>query len=97
MGPNGAGKTTLIKLILGFIHPDQGSILYGRWGSDLKAFREHLGYLPERPYYYPFLTAEEYMWMSAGLIGLGKITFSRGNGLNQPSKKLLYGKIEKSC
>ncbi|MFN7262970.1 MAG: ABC transporter ATP-binding protein [Pseudobdellovibrionaceae bacterium] len=52
VGLNGAGKTTTLKCVLGFIHPQSGSIDFDR---------RKLGYLPERPYYYDFLTAKEFL------------------------------------
>ncbi len=61
LGPNGAGKTTTIKLILGFIFPDSGSIsLLGHPASDV-AVRKKIGYMPEVANYYWFLKAGELM------------------------------------
>jgi ABC-2 type transport system ATP-binding protein len=59
IGPNGAGKSTTIKLLLGFIRADAGSmaILGRRIGGD--EFRQHIGYLPEIPCLYENLTARE--------------------------------------
>ena len=46
LGPNGAGKTTTIRMIMGIIHPDKGSINLD--GEDINALgRQNLGYLPE--------------------------------------------------
>jgi ABC-2 type transport system ATP-binding protein len=60
IGPNGAGKTTTFKLILGLIHPDRGSVQFGpalaRNGAEPKA---KIGFLPENPYFYSYLTVEE--------------------------------------
>jgi len=60
IGPNGAGKTTTFKLILGLIKPDKGRIEFGdmlcRSGSDPRA---QIGFLPENPYFYTYLTVEE--------------------------------------
>jgi ABC-2 type transport system ATP-binding protein len=61
LGPNGAGKTTTIKCALGLIHPDGGTIrLFGRPHTDSKA-KERLGFLPENPYFYDYLTAVEFL------------------------------------
>ncbi len=60
VGVNGAGKTTTLKCLLGFIGPQSGaiSILGENLSSEIKA---KIGYLPERPYYYEFLTAKEFL------------------------------------
>ncbi|MFG1514579.1 ABC transporter ATP-binding protein [Halobacteriovorax sp. ZH3_bin.1] len=61
LGANGAGKTTLIKIILGFIKPNTGSIkiLDIDWTED--EVRKLIGYMPERPYYYQNLTGYEFL------------------------------------
>lgn len=59
LGPNGAGKTTTIKLILGFIHSDEGTLnLLGRPAGD-PAVRMDVGYMPEIAYYYWYMKAGE--------------------------------------
>jgi ABC-2 type transport system ATP-binding protein len=61
LGPNGAGKTTTIKCILGLIFPDKGRIeILGHPHLSLKA-KENLGFLPENPYFYDYLTAAEFL------------------------------------
>lgn len=61
LGPNGAGKTTTLKCILGLIFPDLGEIsLFGEPHLSLKA-KEKIGYLPENPYFYEYLTAQEFL------------------------------------
>lgn len=61
LGPNGAGKTTTLKCILGIIFPDSGEIsLFGQPHLSLKA-KEKIGYLPENPYFYEYLTAQEFL------------------------------------
>lgn len=70
LGPNGAGKTTSIKLALGLIFPDQGSVqLMGRPASDPSA-RTRVGYLPEHPYFPEDLTGEELVAFTARLHGI---------------------------
>ncbi len=67
LGPNGAGKTTTIKLILGLLRPDSGSIeIFGRSPGDLSVMRM-VGYLPENPYIYPHLTLTEFLEFCAEL------------------------------
>lgn len=72
LGPNGAGKSTLIKLILNLIHPTAGKLtIFGRPPSDAGA-RQTIGYLPENPAPYEYLTGLEfiaYMGRLAGLSG----------------------------
>ena len=59
VGPNGAGKTTTIKMILGLLQPDKGSIsLFGSSVEDM-AVKKKIGYMPETPSFYPHLTGRE--------------------------------------
>ncbi len=61
LGPNGAGKTTTIKCILGLIHAEKGKIeIFGHPHLSLKA-KEKIGFLPENPYFYDYLTASEFL------------------------------------
>jgi len=61
LGPNGAGKTTTIKMILRLIHPTRGEIkILGRPNSDVK-IRSKIGFMPENPYFYDYLTAGEFL------------------------------------
>jgi ABC-2 type transport system ATP-binding protein len=71
LGPNGAGKTTTLKLLLQLVFPTSGEArILGRPPGDLSAKRR-LGYLPENPYFYDYLTAEELLTYFGGLMGLG--------------------------
>lgn len=59
LGPNGAGKTTTLKLLMGLIFPTSGTArVRGRSIEDF-AMRREIGYLPEQPYFYDYLTARE--------------------------------------
>ncbi|HZS72118.1 MAG TPA: ABC transporter ATP-binding protein [Candidatus Acidoferrum sp.] len=59
LGPNGAGKSTTIKLLMGLIFPTSGSArILGKPISDVSMHHE-IGYLPEQPYFYDYLTAAE--------------------------------------
>ncbi len=61
LGHNGSGKTTTIKMILGLVHPTEGSVLIlGRDSREIDVKRS-VGYLPESPYFYDYLTAEEFL------------------------------------
>ncbi len=70
LGPNGAGKTTTLKLLLQLVFPTSGqALVLGRPPGD-PAAKQRLGYLPENPYFYDYLTAEELLTYFAGLLGL---------------------------
>jgi ABC-2 type transport system ATP-binding protein len=59
LGPNGAGKTTTIKLLVGLIFPTAGTArILGKSISDISMHAD-IGYLPEQPYFYDYLTAAE--------------------------------------
>ena len=67
LGPNGAGKTTLLKLLLGIIRPTSGrGLLLGQPIGDVKV-KQHIGYLPENPYLYEYLSGWEFLELAAGL------------------------------
>lgn len=70
LGPNGAGKTTTLKLLLQLLYPTAGRAeLLGRPAGDISA-RARLGYLPEHPYFYDYLTAEELLEYFGRLLGI---------------------------
>jgi len=70
LGPNGAGKTTTIKCILNLIFPDSGKInIFGEDSLKPRA-REKVGFLPENPYFYDYLTGREFLAFYADLLGL---------------------------
>src|SRR5262250_777744 len=59
LGPNGAGKSTTLKLLMGLIFPTSGSArILGKPISDVEMHKD-IGYLPEQPYFYDYLTAAE--------------------------------------
>ncbi|HZX09534.1 MAG TPA: ABC transporter ATP-binding protein [Acidobacteriota bacterium] len=61
LGPNGAGKTSTLKCILGLIFPDKGRInIFGFDHLSTKA-KQKIGFLPENPYFYDYLTASEFL------------------------------------
>jgi len=70
VGPNGAGKTTTLKILMGLIRPTEGSASI--LGCDVaeSGFRNQIGFLPENPYFYPFLTAREILDFYARLCGV---------------------------
>jgi ABC-2 type transport system ATP-binding protein len=70
LGPNGAGKTTTLKLLMQLVYPTSGSAeILGRPLGDLSVKRR-IGYLPENPYFYDYLTAEELLLYYASLFGI---------------------------
>lgn len=67
LGPNGAGKTTLLKLLLGIIRPTAGrGLLLGKPLGD-RNVKQYIGYLPENPYLYDYLTGWEFLQLAAGI------------------------------
>lgn len=72
LGPNGAGKSTALKMLLNFIYPSTGAVsLMGRSVLDSRV-RRLVGYLPENPYFYDYLTAKEILWFGGTASGLSK-------------------------
>ncbi len=70
VGPKGAGKTTTLKILMGLIRPTSGSAsILGRNVAESE-FRDQIGFLPENPYFYPFLTAREILDFYARLSGV---------------------------
>ncbi|HWP06835.1 MAG TPA: ABC transporter ATP-binding protein [Polyangiaceae bacterium] len=70
LGPNGAGKTTTIKMLTGLIAPTGGSAtIFGETVPSPHAMRR-VGFLPENPYIYPYLTPTEFVELCARLSGL---------------------------
>jgi len=69
LGPNGAGKTTTLKLLMGLIYPTAGAArILGRSIADV-AMHRSIGYLPEQPYFYDYLTARELLDYFARFFG----------------------------
>ena len=61
LGPNGSGKTTTARMLSGLLEPSNGIVEYDGHDirDDLLAFRTRLGYIPEEPYLYPFLSGRD--------------------------------------
>jgi len=70
LGPNGAGKTTTMKCILGIIFPDSGEISILGEPAQKTLSRRYIGFLPEHPYFYDYLTAEEFLSFTGKLFSL---------------------------
>jgi ABC-2 type transport system ATP-binding protein len=70
LGPNGAGKTTTLKILCGLLKPSRGEAwLMGEPVSEVRS-RRRLGFLPEQPYFYDYLTGLEYLELVGRLSGL---------------------------
>ncbi len=67
LGQNGAGKTTLIKMILGLLAPTSGTILLNGVPSSKEASKQHMGFMPETPYFYERMTGIEFLRFCAAL------------------------------
>jgi ABC-2 type transport system ATP-binding protein len=73
LGPNGAGKTTAIKILMGIHFPTRGSAkILGRPLGDKRA-KAQVGYLPENPYFYDYLTGGEFLDYYGRLYGMGRV------------------------
>src|SRR6188768_1035284 len=69
LGPNGAGKTTTLKLLMQLIYPTSGTAQILGLPVGSTAVKRRIGYLPENPYFYDHLTAEELLEYFASLFG----------------------------
>ena len=85
IGQNGAGKTTTMKMVLGLLQPDQGEILVCnepvRFGQTKT--NQYIGYLPDVPEFYNYMTAMQYLTLCGEIVGLPK------ENISQKGKKLL--------
>ena len=72
IGPNGAGKTTTLKILMGLIHATSGNASILGHGVNETAFRRQVGFLPENPYFYDYLTGSEILHFYAKLSGVEK-------------------------
>ena len=63
LGPNGSGKTTSVKMLTGLVEPSRGHVFFD--GQDIQRnlieFRKRLGYVPEEPHLYPYMSGREYL------------------------------------
>jgi ABC-2 type transport system ATP-binding protein len=93
LGPNGAGKSTTIKLLMGIIFPTAGSArMLGKPVSDVSMHRD-IGYLPEQPYFYDYLTAAEVLDYFARFHGYSAA--ERGERVQKMLKKVGLETAEK--
>jgi ABC-2 type transport system ATP-binding protein len=82
LGPNGSGKTTTIRLLMGLLRPSAGraSILGRDCHRDAVPLKRDVGYLPDEPFLYPYLTGIETLELVAGLHGLSPTEARRRAG-----------------
>ena len=77
LGPNGSGKSTTLKIVLGLVCPTRGQTeIFGR-DSRLVESREAVGFLPENPYFYKFLTGTETLRFFGQLGGLSGVSLKK--------------------
>ena len=84
LGPNGSGKSTTVKMMTGLLLPTEGEIHFrGRnLRHDSTKFKQRLGYVPEEPNLYGYLTGLEYLQLAGGLRGLPEqFVDEKANGL----------------
>ena len=73
LGHNGAGKTTAIKLLMGFVYPTAGEAwILDHSIRDVRV-KQYIGFLPESPFFYEYLTAEEFLVFYGQLFGMGGV------------------------
>jgi ABC-2 type transport system ATP-binding protein len=70
LGPNGAGKTTTLKLLMRVVHPTSGTARILGLPLGHPAIYQQVGYLPEQPYFYDYLTADELLGYLGRLFGM---------------------------
>jgi ABC-2 type transport system ATP-binding protein len=71
IGPNGAGKSTTIKILLGLLTPGEGRATLMGQPAGVPAGRAQVGFLPEQPYFYDYLTGSEFLGFYGRLASLG--------------------------
>ncbi|HMS83103.1 MAG TPA: ABC transporter ATP-binding protein [Nitrospira sp.] len=77
LGHNGAGKTTTIKLLMGLVYPTAGEAwILDRSIRDV-GVKQSIGFLPESPFFYEYLTAEEFLTFYGQLFGIGGVTLTK--------------------
>ena len=106
LGPNGAGKTTTFKILMGLIRPTAGTArILGAAIDDVKV-RRRVGYLPEQPYFYDYLTAREFLLYCGALCDLPRMLASERAGellsqmsltdsANKPLRKFSKGMLQR--
>ena len=79
LGPNGSGKTTTVNMLVGLLQPTRGSVRFDGvdiW-DDIVGYRRRVGYVPEEPNLYPYLTGREYLELVGRLRSLPELLLGR--------------------
>ncbi|WP_410772293.1 ATP-binding cassette domain-containing protein [Fontibacillus sp. BL9] len=98
LGPNGAGKTTTLRMLAGLLSPTSGSVTIDGKGTSEISSRNQIGYLPQHPSFYGWMTGKEYVVYAAGLSGMnGKQAAAEAElilervGLGEASRRRISG------
>ncbi|HTZ95218.1 MAG TPA: ABC transporter ATP-binding protein [Terriglobales bacterium] len=79
LGPNGSGKSTTVKMLTGLLKPTRGEVLFA--GADIRrdlaGYRKRLGYVPEEPMLYSYLSGQEYLELVGTLRGMAASQLSK--------------------
>ncbi|HZS35871.1 MAG TPA: ABC transporter ATP-binding protein [Polyangia bacterium] len=108
LGPNGAGKTTTLKMLMGLIFPTAGAAyIFGERVPSIAAKRR-LGFLPENPYFYDYLSGEELLDLMGRLFGLARaerrrrarallerVGLARAGAMSMPLRKYSKGMLQR--
>jgi ABC-2 type transport system ATP-binding protein len=107
VGPNGAGKTTTIRTLMGLIKPTSGSATIFGHAIPSRAARFKVGFLPETPYFYDYLTVGELLDLAGRLFGMSRAARKKradelidkvglGRARTQPLKKFSKGMLQRA-
>jgi ABC-2 type transport system ATP-binding protein len=108
LGPNGAGKTTSIKMLTGLIAPTAGTIeIMGQRGPAPEVMKR-VGFLPESPYVYPYLTPREFVSLCGTLSGVPRAELQKrvvaviervgiGQAIDRPARALSKGMLQRAA
>jgi ABC-2 type transport system ATP-binding protein len=79
LGPNGSGKSTTVKMLTGLLEPTRGEVLFDGQNirRDLAGYRKRLGYVPEEPLLYSYLSGQEYLELVGTLRGMPRKQLSQ--------------------
>jgi ABC-2 type transport system ATP-binding protein len=98
LGPNGAGKTTTLRMLAGLLQPSSGNITFGDDIGSATDYRKSLGYLPQHPTFYNWMSGREYMEFAAELSGMDRKESERRSqavlemvGLQDVAKRRILG------